>query len=353
MKKLKVAIIGCGKANPEKDAKQHGISHTHALGYNATDGCKIVACADIEEEYAKAYTGLYDIPKYYLDYKEMIEKEKPDIVSISTWPGLHAKMTIFAAKAGVKAIHCEKPMAPTFGEARKMKQACEKAGVQLTFNHQRRFEPQYRCVRDLANQGAIGKVQRIETCAGNMYDWGTHWFDMMNFYNNDVPAEWVLGQIDSRAESGIFGVDMENQGIAQIKYSNGVYGLMLTGYDQALGGGCEHRIIGTEGIIEAEMPVVRVRGKGNAKMKTIEFDDPEPIGAWSAITYAIWDVVHCVRTGREPELSARKAFAATEFIFATYESSRRRGRVELPLDIDDNPLHEMIKAGEIGPKTEG
>jgi UDP-N-acetylglucosamine 3-dehydrogenase len=353
MKKVKSVVIGCGKAIPDKDAQQHGISHTHALGYLATPDCKMVACADIVEEYAQAFAKIYEVPNYYLDYKEMIEKEKPDIVSICTWPGLHAEMAIHAAKAGVKAIHCEKPMAATFGEARKMKAACEKAGAQLTFNHQRRFEPQYRYVRDLANQGAIGKIQRIETCAGNMYDWGTHWFDMMNFYNNDVPAEWVLGQIDSRSESGIFGVDMENQGLAQIKYSNGVYGLMLTGSDQTLGGGCEHRIIGTEGIIEAEMPVVRVRGKGNSKMKTVEFPDDPPIGAWSAITYAIWDVIHCMKTGREPELSARKAFAATEFIFATYESSRRRGRVDLPLEIDDNPLHAMMKAGEIGPNRKG
>jgi len=54
-----------------------------------------------------------------------------------------------------------------------------------------------------------------------------------------------------------------------------------------------------------------------------------------------------METGREPELSARKALQATECIFATYESSRRRGRVTFPLEIEDNPLHTMLDAGVI------
>jgi len=348
MSDLRAVIIGCGKSTRTLGAKGHGISHCHVQAYQVTPGVKVVACADIVEDYAAAYAELYHLPKYYLDYQEMLAKEKPHVVSVCTWPGLHAEMVINAAKAGARAIHCEKPMAPTFGEARKMKQVCDEAGVQLTFNHQRRFERQYSLVRKLVSQGAIGKLRRIEVGCGNLFDWGTHWFDMMNFYNNDVPAEWLLGQIDSRSEGGIFGVQMEDQGIAHIRYANGVYGLMLAGYGHTIW--AEHRLLGSDGVIEAEMPVVRVRGKGDAETRTITFREEKNIGAWSAITYGIWDLVGCLKTGREPELSVRKALAATELIFGTYESSRRRGRVDLPLAIDDNPLHAMIAAGEIGPK---
>jgi hypothetical protein len=59
------------------------------------------------------------------------------------------------------------------------------------------------------------------------------------------------------------------------------------------------------------------------------------------------DLVEALKTEREPECSARKALQATEIIFATYESSRRRGRVDLPLDIEDSPLQAMLDAGEI------
>ena len=57
------------------------------------------------------------------------------------------------------------------------------------------------------------------------------------------------------------------------------------------------------------------------------------------------DLVDALKNGREPELSARRALAATQLIFATYESSRRRGRVDFPLAIDDSPFLSMIDDG--------
>jgi len=51
-------------------------------------------------------------------------------------------------------------------------------------------------------------------------------------------------------------------------------------------------------------------------------------------TRAILDLIDALKSGREPEVSARRALQATELIFATYESSRRRGRIDLPLTTD-------------------
>ena len=64
---------------------------------------------------------------------------------------------------------------------------------------------------------------------------------------------------------------------------------------------------------------------------------------------SVLDLVDCVKTGRKPMLSGRKALQATELIFATYESSRRRGRINLPLDVDDSALLTMLAQGAIGP----
>ena len=55
-------------------------------------------------------------------------------------------------------------------------------------------------------------------------------------------------------------------------------------------------------------------------------------------------ITDCLDTGHEPQLSSRKALAATELIFATYESSRR-GRVTLPLEIEDLPLLAGLEEG--------
>jgi UDP-N-acetylglucosamine 3-dehydrogenase len=62
---------------------------------------------------------------------------------------------------------------------------------------------------------------------------------------------------------------------------------------------------------------------------------------------AIVDVADALRAGREPELSARKALQATELIFATYESSPRRGRVDIPLNVEDSPFLSMLESGTV------
>jgi hypothetical protein len=59
----------------------------------------------------------------------------------------------------------------------------------------------------------------------------------------------------------------------------------------------------------------------------------------------VLDLLECLESGKEPELSSRKALRATELIFATYESSRRRGRVTLPLEIEDSPLITGLEQG--------
>ena len=120
-------------------------------------------------------------------------------------------------------------MATTFGDAKQMVAVCAEHGVQLTFNHQRRFGKQFSKAKALADAGEIGRLVRLESFTSNLYDWGTHWFDMMFFYNGDVPAEWVIGQIDARGGHSIFGVTVEGQGLSFWRWRNGVYGLMVTG----------------------------------------------------------------------------------------------------------------------------
>jgi UDP-N-acetylglucosamine 3-dehydrogenase len=65
------------------------------------------------------------------------------------------------------------------------------------------------------------------------------------------------------------------------------------------------------------------------------------------VRMAVLDAIDALQTGHEPELSARKALQATELIFATYESSRRRGRVDLPLNVEDSPFLMMLTSGDM------
>jgi len=346
MPPYRVGIIGCGRPRKEEGATGFGMAHAHAEGYEASPDAEIVALADIVLENAEAFQAEHGGDHIYRDYQEMLQKEALDIVSISTWPHLHAEMVISAAQAGVKAIHCEKPMAPTFGQAVHMTRVCQERNVQLTINHQRRFGPPFRTAKDLLKSGRIGNLIRLEASCDNMFDWGTHWFDMLFFYNDETPVEWVIGQIEPRGGKELFGVPIEGQGISYFKYRNDVHGMLVTGFEA--GWQAANRIIGTEGTIEVghstKVPL-RIWAKGQSEWEPIQMTDS--LHGPDYVKLAILDVVDALKTGREPELSARKALQATELIFATYESSRRRGRVDLPLQIEDSPFQSMIASGEM------
>jgi len=341
---LRVGIIGTGKRKARGDATGYGMAYKHAEAYVSLENCKIVACADIVKENAEAFARTYDVPSVYLDYKEMLLKENLDMVSICAWPHLHSQMVIDSAKAGVKAVHCEKPMADTWGGAKRMYEECLKHGVQLTFNHQRRFGQPFRLARKLLKSGEIGELIRLEGMCIDIYDYGTHYVDMFGFYNDETPAEWVMGQVDVSQEKIVFGMPVETSGVYLWKYRNNVFGFMCTG-DAAEAIGAHNRLIGTEGIIEvgAENGVpLRIKRRGSSRWENIDTRG-EGLHGPRYIKRAIADAVDALITGREPELSAKKAMNAMEIIFACYESSRRRAMVKLPLNIDDNPLIKIIR----------
>jgi UDP-N-acetylglucosamine 3-dehydrogenase len=360
MAQFQVGLIGCSRPRTARGRTRFGQGHIHAAGYAASPDCEIVAAADISRENLDLFCERFSVPHGYLEHQEMLAKEDLDIVSVCVWPALHAPMVIDAARAGVKAVHCEKPMAPTWGEAKRMAAVCEEHNVQLTINHQRRFGKPFGKAKELLDGGGIGDLTRVEAFTSNLYDWGTHWFDMMFFYNDEEPVEWVIGQVDARDERSIFGVRVEGQGLSLFKWRNGVYGLLVTGHGvlsreegkvtMAKGMECGNRLIGTEGVIEVGVmdgPAIRLRNEETRG----QWQDFDVGGGIHDVTHdnpaAIRDLAEALRTGREPVLSARKALQATELIFATYESSRKRGRVDLPLEIEDSPLLSMLESGAI------
>ena len=334
METLRVGIIGCG-----------GRGKAHAEGYTANPRTQIVACADPVAESRSAFAQQFSVEAEYSDHIEMLEAEQLDIVSVCTWPHMHLPMVEAAAhKSGVRAIHAEKPMAPTWGEARAMHKVCVANDTILTLCHQRRFGDTFRTARQLLREGAIGDLHRVEGTCPNLYDWGTHWFDMMFFYNNEVPAQWVMGQIDVASESSVFGVGVETSGLSLSRFDNGVEGLMATGDVSHVR--LQIRLVGRDGVIEIEAsePLRILRGG--------QWETPpltEGVHGDLQTIESVRNLVACLESGEEPELSSHKALRATELIFATYESSRRRARIELPLDTDDSALLAMLAANQIGP----
>src|SRR5687767_2605731 len=147
--KTRIGVIGCGR--PGK-----GQAREHVRGY-LDAGCDVVALCDIAEEHAAALRDVFGLTaRIYTDSEAMLAQEKLDFLSVCLWPHLHAPVTIAAALSGnVRAIHCEKPIAPTWSDAEKMVEVCASQGVQLTFNHQRRFNTPFQTAKEMLKAGEI------------------------------------------------------------------------------------------------------------------------------------------------------------------------------------------------------
>lgn len=349
--RYRYGIIGTGIPWQTEGATGFGMANPHYSGFIGSGRVELVAIADVREDHAKLFLERHGATApIYSDYHEMLATEKPDIVSICTWPHLHAEMVVAACEAGIKAIHCEKPMATTWGDAKRIKRAADESGSILTFNHQRRFLEPFQLAKRTIDSGEIGKITRLEATCGDMTDWGTHWLDMLFFFNNETPAAWVIGQIDSREEKRVFGAWVEGQGICHFQFTNGVKAMLVTGYEANIGAAI--RVFGEDGILEVtwQDPPLRIRAKGDADWRILP--TTETIHGNVAIDRACADLIKALdEPGYLPLLTVNHAIQHTEVIFATFESSRSRGRIDLPLLSNDSALIAMVADGSIGPNA--
>lgn len=374
----RIAFVGTGADPENRDKDGYAQAYRHAAGYLRLGGCELVGCADIVRENAEAFAERHDIApgNVFEDYETMLREVEPDVVSVCVPPAVHAEIVVGSAATGVPdAIHCEKPMATSWSECRRMVEACDEADIQLTINHQRRVGPIYRRAKSLLDGGKIGELQRIEWSEVNLFDAGTHLFDLSTLFTDGASVEWVLAGLDYREENLWFGAHNENQAVAQWRYEDGVFGLAVTGEEGGDAFDPYIALSGTDGRIElgsSDGSPLRYRSDTSgwtdvdvdenvwgipqpsksrqglnlvARRVPVLPDDLFELDQPSHYDRAIEEVVRAYRTGTDSELRAEVALRGTELIFAAYESVRSRGRVDLPLEIDDNPLEAMVEEG--------
>jgi len=338
-KSYRVAIAGCGR-----------MGKLHAVGYANEPRCRIVAVADPEPARAAELVAT-SAPgaKVYADHRQMLAAEGPDLVSLCLWTRMHLPAIRDCVELGIPAVHCEKPMAPTWGEAQEIARRVGGSGTRLTFNHQRRFTPSYATARQLLRGGQFGRLERIDAfIPDNVLDWGTHLIDLTFFYNGDVPARWVMGQIDARKVGRWFDVPFEFAAEATVRFENGVRAAVHSGDDKETR--LAVRLTCTEGVIEPHGEIeMRTLRYGAGQWEHRQFEGGPADEGPAAMSALASHLIDTLQSGQEPEVSVEKALRASEVIFALYESSRRRGRIDLPLAITDNPFQTMLQRGEIGP----
>ena len=169
----------------------------------AIDRAELVAVCDLKPELVEQLRDRWHIPAGYTDWHEMVERERPDIVTIVTsWGRTHAALAAGVAETGlVRGIYCEKPIATSMSEADRIVAACREHGVAYTCAHVFRWNARYRQALAWIQEGAIGEVRSV-VCNGmsSLLHSGTHQTDIAAGLAGDADVEWATGWADVAPE---------------------------------------------------------------------------------------------------------------------------------------------------------
>lgn len=172
------------------------LPYSHAPTYKSfPDDIEIVSVSDHNKDKAKAFCQRWDVPRYYADYREMITRERPDILSIATAAPTHAEMAVFACQSGaVRGIYSEKPMCGSLAEADAIVDAVRKSGVKFMLGAQRRHHPNFRKAKEIIRSGELGDlVSATSWMSSSLLHSISHTVDGMLFFADDQPAMSVFG----------------------------------------------------------------------------------------------------------------------------------------------------------------
>ncbi len=243
MSKVRVGIIGVGFIGTVK--------HLEGLAANA-DLCDVVAVCDLVSERAADAKAKFGSADSYAttDWHEVVNDDSLDVIYVCTWNVSHAEITCAALEAG-KHVMCEKPMAITGADARRMVETARRTGKKLTVGYQNRFRQDAQFLRGVVDEGDLGEIYVAKAHAvrrrgvptwgvftdkekqggGPLIDIGTHSLDLALWYMGNYEVHSVTGSVyhklNDKPEGNIGGgwdpatFTVEDSAFGYIKMKNG------------------------------------------------------------------------------------------------------------------------------------
>lgn len=368
---FRVAVIGrTGRGN-----YGHGLD----VVWREFKNVQIVAVADENEAGRVAAQKRLGAKNAYADFRDMLKKERPQIVSVADRHlDQHRDMVVACAEAGA-SIFLEKPICRTLAEADEMVAACEKHHVKLAIAHQSRYSPRLARVKEmLADPKIFGDLLEMrgrgkeDSRAGgqDLMVLGTHVLDLMRFAASDCRWAYarvsVLDKQSNAVSAGKGDVREGGEGMGLIAgehihamygFDKGVVGYFATQKNNRAAGERDRfglTLHGTRGVVQlttGSLPAAYYLadpswfpGRSRAGWQEISsagLGKPETLkdgGLGQGNVWIVQDLMDAIEKDRQPRGSIYDGRAALEMIHAVYESHRLRGPVDFPLKNRRNPL---------------
>lgn len=228
---FRVALLGCGRIS---------VRHSQLLGEGQIDGAELCAVCDLSEDKARVIADKHGVPSF-TDMHEMMRAAQPDVVTILTESGNHARHTIALAPYGAHLV-VEKPMALTLADADRMIEACDAAGVKLFVIKQNRFNLPVVKLREALKAGRFGKLVmgtvRVRWCRPQAYydqdPWRGTWAMDGGVLTNQAShhidlLEWMLGDVTSVyaiSRTALADIEAEDTAAVLLRFRNGALGVI-------------------------------------------------------------------------------------------------------------------------------
>ncbi|AHG87525.1 Inositol 2-dehydrogenase [Bibersteinia trehalosi USDA-ARS-USMARC-190] len=250
---LKVGIIGAGRI---------GRVHSESIS-KYVKGAEIKAISDVKiTEELTAWAKSMGILEVYDDYKKILQDPEIDAVLVCSSTNTHAPISIEAAQAG-KHVFCEKPVDADPAKIREVLAAVEKAGVKFQVGFNRRFDHNFKAIKDRVAAGDIGEphvirvtsrdpeappIEYVKVSGGMFFDMTIHDFDMIRYLSgSEVEEVFAVGTVLVNPEIGKAG-DIDTA-VITLKLKNGAIGVIDNSRKAAYGYDQRAEVFGSKGAI--------------------------------------------------------------------------------------------------------
>ena len=351
MKTYRVAIVGLGRMGStiDDDVETGGLwppNYGVPVGEKvsiagvcrASNRLELAAGADTAPEQREDFRRRWGVDAVYEDYREMIERERPDMVAVCTDGPDHAEMGVATANAGVPMLYLEKVIGCSMAEADAVLEACRRNGTVFNSGVLRRFDSRYQTLRFAIERGAIGEPRAVVFYgAMELIHNHIHTIDTISYFLGDPGIEAVRGEFQPRGwEIENNRIDIDPQGDFGIIFANGVKACSVPAAPM------EYEIVGTEGSIRTFnngggvlMRKARETIERHGRQQWEEIEPPK-MELRNAVAACLEDLVDAHESGGSTLGNVETAHHITEAVFAAAESHRLGGAwVKLPLKAQD------------------